>query len=260
MMRAFNEKGKISKSNIGRKAFLAMVIASSLIVGLLTGCGSSVKDGATVGSNATELYQINTETFKQDSIVIEYPQIEGLGNDSVEKELNALIKNDILKSQVEETIKSYQVDGGAVKLNVDLKYQVTMSTAEMLSVVYTGTSYMEGGMYVNNVFYGITLDLTKGSRQSLADFDKIDADLILEIKESKNVTNEAVKSVDNEKQADEIRSLLMNEIQSQENNDILLALENNKTNNFYVTKDGLVICIGVSSAAGDYVLVEVPRQ
>ena len=161
---------------------------------------------------------------------------------------------------MDDTIKSYQEEGNTINLNVDLKYQVTISTAELLSVMYTGTSYVEGGMSVNNVFHAITIDLSNGNRQSLTDFAKIDTGLIQKIKESKEITNEAVKSVDNDKQAAEIRNYLVAEIQGKDDQDIIPELENNDENNFYVTKNSLVICIGVSSAVGDYVLVEIPRQ
>lgn len=192
--------------------------------------------------------------------MIEYPQIDGLGNESVEKAINELIKNDIWDSQVDDTIKSYQEEGNTITLNVGLKYQVTISTAELLSVMYTGTPYVDGGMSVNNVYHTITLDLSNGSRQSLTDFVQIDTGLAQKIRESKEITNEAVKNADNEKQADEIRNYLINEILSKENEDIILELENNNADNFYVTKNSLVICIGVSSAVGDYALVEMPRQ
>lgn len=84
--------------------------------------------------------------------------------------------------------------------------------------------------------------------------------IIQKIKQSKEITNDAVKNADNDKQADEIRNYLVNEIQGKDDQDILSELEDNNENKFYVTQNSLVICVGVCSAAGDYVLVEIPRE
>lgn len=177
-MKLFIKKIKTSKTCIHKKAFFITIILSILIMSLLTGCGNTIKNEEKQSDNISSetpensvkqntektdtensSYQITTAKFNKDSILIEYPQIEGLGNDSVEHTINELIKNDIWDSQVDDVTKSYEEDGSTINLNVDLKYQVTISTDELLSVMYTGTSYVEGGMYVNNVFHGITIDL-----------------------------------------------------------------------------------------------------
>lgn len=274
-MELFIKKEKNSKTRIHKKVFLMTAISLLLIMSLLTGCGNNVKNDATqlddISSEAPVIsvrqntdtenpsYQITAAEINQDNIVIKYPQIEGLGNDSVEQAINELIKTDIWDSQVNNIMKSYQEDGSTINLNIDLKYEVTISTDKLLSIMYTGTSYVEGGMYVNNVLHGLTIDLISGNRLSLADFTKIDTGLIKEMKQSKEVTNEAVKSADNDKQATEIRNCLITEIQGQEDQDIIPELEKDN-DNFYVTQKSLIIRVGVSSAAGGYALVEIPRN
>jgi len=55
--------------------------------------------------------QIVSAEFKQDSIVIKYPQIDEFDDETEEKAINELIKNDILDHQVEDVMEAYQEDG-----------------------------------------------------------------------------------------------------------------------------------------------------
>jgi hypothetical protein len=266
-----------------------IVIVSTLVIFFLAGCGNTTqneKTGSSVtpsgkamapdneantqetptkcaeGTDATASpsYKIITSEFNQDNIQIQYPQIEKLGNEPGEKAINDLIKNDIWDSQVEDIIKYYQEDGSTIKLNVDLNYKVTMNTDDILSVMYTGTAYIEGGMHPDNVFHAITVDLKSGNRVSLSNFTKIDASLIQKIKESKSVTNDAVKYEEDEAQAEDIRKDLITLMQNQDDQNMILTLKNDSEKDFYVTKNSLVVCVIVCHAAGDYMLVEIPGQ
>lgn len=97
-MKLFIKKEKYSKTRIHKKVFLMTAISLLLIMSLLTGCRNNVKNDATqledISSEASAIsvrqntdtenpsYQITAAEINQDNIVIKYPQIKGLGNDT----------------------------------------------------------------------------------------------------------------------------------------------------------------------------------
>lgn len=200
-------------------------------------------------------YSITTATFSQDNIKIQYPQIIGLGDDSREKVINDLIKNDVLNGQVEAPIKAYQdATNAKVKLTLDLKYQVTMNTAELLSVVYTGYSLIEGSAHPTEDIYAISIDLKNTAKLKLSDFITMDTNLAQKIKQSTAVTNDSVKNGMN-------KNILIEAIQSIDDQTLIQGLKNQWAYNaFYVTPNSLVVSVEVAHAIGDYALVELPGQ
>ncbi len=206
-----------------------------------------------------EAYQITTAEFNQDNIHIKYPQISGLQDASTEKAINDLIKNDIWDSQVQETLDAYEDE--PINLDLDMTYEVTLLTDNMLSVMYSGSAYIEGGVHPNNTFHAITIDLKSGKRLFLCDFTQINKDLIEKLKQSKSIHNFVT---DNEIQDDalltELRNSLIGEIQDQDEKFMIWDLKNQGDSAFYLTKDALVIRTYVSHVSGDYVLIDLPGQ
>lgn len=195
-------------------------------------------------------YTIVTAIFSQDNIKIEYPQIKGLEDKSKEKVINDLIKNDLLKNEVEEPINTY----GDGTLTMNWNYQVTLSTPELLSVIYTGNSEIEGAAFSTNDIYTITIDLKNATKLILSDFTTIDTNLAQKIKRSTVVTNEAVKNGMDTYD-------LITEIQNEDDQTLIKGLsEQWPYYTFYVTPNSLVISIAVSHAGGDYALIELPGQ
>jgi len=255
---------------------IAIITVISFSV-LLTGCGTTqtthqntpttttapvveTQDPAT--TNAPNLTaetknqpcSITTATFSQDNIKVQYPQIRGLGDDSKEKTINDLIKNDVLNSQVEAPIKAYQDATHTKVLTLDLKYQITMNTTELLSVVYTGRSNIVGSAHPNGAIYAITIDLKNATKLKLSDFTIIDTNLAQKIKQSTAVTNEAVK---NEMDKNGLITLIQNE----DDQTLIKGLKEEwGYYTFYVTPNSLVVSVAVAHAAGDYALVELPGQ
>lgn len=200
-------------------------------------------------------YSITTETFVQDNIKIQYPQIKGLGDDSKEKTINDLIKKDVLNSQVEAPIKAYRDESNPnVKLTLDLKYQVTMNTAELLSVVYTGYSNIEGSVHPTEDIYALTIDLKNATKLKLSDFTTLDINLAKKIKQSTAVTNGAVENGMD-------KNILITAIQSIDDQMLIKGLQDQWAyNTFYITPNSLVVSVEVIHAIGDYALVELPSQ
>ncbi|SFR65222.1 PdaC/SigV domain-containing protein [Anaeromicropila populeti] len=200
-------------------------------------------------------YQINTAKFDQDGINIAYPQIEGWGDSAAEQEINELIKKEIWDSQVQEVLTDYE--GEEIKLTINLQYQVTCSTDEILSIMYTGDFYVEGGAHPNNVFHGITIDLKNKKKLYLSDFTAIDDEMIQLLKQSKTVKNPVLDEFADDKEAAEFKDILLDEVKNI-NSDTVWMLIFRSEDNFYVTENSLVISIDISHAIGDYMLVEVP--
>lgn len=195
-------------------------------------------------------YSITTATFCKDNIKIEYPQIKGVDDKAKEKVINDLIKSDLLKNEVEEPINSY----GKGTLTMNWNYQVTMNTPDLLSVIYTGNSKMEGAAYPTNNIYAITIDLNNVKKLKLSDFTVIDTYLAQKIKQSTAVTNEAVK-----KGMD--KNVLIAVVQSVDDQTLIKGLKEEWAyNTFYVTPNYLVVSVDVAHAIGDYALVELPGQ
>lgn len=200
-------------------------------------------------------FSITTATFSQDNIKILYPQIKGLGDNSKENTINDLIKNDVLNSQVEAPIKYYQdATHTTVKLTLDLEYQVTLNTTELLSVIYTGYSNIEGSAFPTKSIYAITIDLKNATKLELSDFTTMDTNLAQKIKQSIAVTNDAVKNGMD-------KNVLITAIQSMDDQTLIQGLKEQWAyNTFYVTPNSLVVSVDVAHAIGDYALVELPGQ
>lgn len=199
-------------------------------------------------------YSITAATFTKHNIKIQYPQIKGLADNSKEKTINDLIKKDILNSQVEEPTRGSDAYYTIDELSLDLKYQVTMKTTELLSVVYTGSAYVKGSAFPTNNIYTITIDLKNATKLKLSDFTTIDTNLAQEIKQSTAVTNDVVKSgMDKE--------TLIAAIQDMNDQSLIRNLKEDWAyNTFYITPNSLVVSVGVAHAIGDYALIELPSQ
>ena len=256
------------------KIALIIIISTSI---LITGCGTNqtthqntptkITDSVVVTPDPVittapnlnmetknQPYSITTETFSQGNIEIQYPQIKWLGDVSKEKAINDLIENDILYSKIEEPTKSSDATYTIDELTLDLKYQVTMSTSELLSVVYTGYSNIEGSAHPNNDIYAITIDLKDTTKLKISDFTNMDANLAKKIKQSTAVTNDAVKDGMD-------KSTLINAIQDMDDQTLIQGLEEQWAyNTFYVTPNSLVVSVDVAHAIGDYALVELSGQ
>lgn len=201
-------------------------------------------------------YSIITETFSQDDIKLEYPQIKGLGDDDREKAINDLIKNDVLKSQVEDPLKFYQDETNLkVTLTMDMKYKITLNTTELLSMIFTGVSFIEGGAHPSFNVYCITIDLKNMTKLKLSDFTTIDMNLVQKIKQSTAVSNDSIDEEGMDNQG------LIFEIQNQDDKILLQGLQEQYANYaFYLTPNSLVISVCITHVAGDYALVELPGQ
>lgn len=210
------------------------------------------KDTRPTASAATEKvskYSINYVTFTQENISIQYPQISGLGDDAKEKAINKLIKDGIVSKMIMPN-DYYKISD----LSVDYKSAVTFSTNDLLSVIYTGTSYVKGGAYPTHDFNAITVDLKNAAKLPLTAFMDIDPALVKKIKQADNVKNNSIKDSKD-------KSILISAVREQSDDVLLSDLKiSNDQSLFYLTPDALGIKVSVAHAVGDYALVEIPGQ
>lgn len=202
-------------------------------------------------------YQIVTEEYNKDNIHIKYPQLNGLSDEQKQTTLNEFIKNDILDSQVNDIYENGIVDK-TMPLSLDLDYRVMLSTPDLLSIAFEGSSYIEGGAHPNNMIYGLTLDLQNQKKLYLSNFTDISMDLINKIKNAKSVTNHSLGEVDDETVQESLKTAFNNDLETLGAGFIIWSLEHNSQSNFYVTGESLFICLDVAHVLGDYAAIEIP--
>lgn len=196
-------------------------------------------------------YSITTESYIENQINLEYPQIRNLGDDVKEHEINDLIKRDIINSE-EEILGDNKNDD--IKPALELNYEVIMQTKDILSVLYTGMGVLEGGHYVWFTTHAITIDLENVKKLSLTDFTDIDKKLIQKIKQSANITKEYRESGINQEEFHHI-------IQDIEDEKIIEGLKKgSEPYAFCITPDSLIISIEIEHIQGDYALIEIDGE
>ena len=248
------------------KRFISLILSIVIILFVLSKC---LQDTRFTKNNPYVPYITVTNTYFDQEISIRYPQVKGLDDHSREKEINELIRNDILDNEiggVNRKITNREL------LDLTLDFEVKMDTTEVLSVLYWEYStYYTGYPDIRNWsphgynFHSITINMKTGQKMQLSDFVNIDMGLIKKVKASENVTNKIVESRrlgyngDIEKIID-YRKQLREIIQSDKDEDLLKELTDNDVV-FCVTKDSLILrfSTGISHARGYNALVEISR-
>jgi hypothetical protein len=149
-------------------------------------------------------------------------------------------------------------------LEMDLEYEITMHTPELLSVLFTGISVFYAGVPdVRSSFrngrelHGITIDLTRVEKLQLEDFTVIDEELVRKMRESPNITNGPVKEGYIDK--NDLKMLFETDIQRFGFGSIIEGLSY-KDEFFCVTPNSLIVSILIDTASGHYALIEVPYE
>lgn len=230
---------------MNRKQFFSILIAIVLLLGLSVSAKHFIQQ---------EPYQITTETFSQGEATLKFPQLHGLKDPVKEKAINELIRDD-LKLQVNlDSIGPIDI------LELDLNYQVTLHTPELLSILYTGTSTyytrrpdVRSSCRISDDIYATTIDLHRVEKLKLSDFMDINMDLVRKIKQSENVTNEAVKGGHISK---EQMQVLVKDVPDKSIFGNLVSDDNRAYYAFCLRPDSFLVSTPICSAAGNYALIE----
>lgn len=207
-----------------------------------------------VSTISEENYEILTETYEQGEIRIQYPQIVGLSDEKKQEAINELIRNDLIKTQVDDVLEGLENDYCEDIFHLDLEYDIKMQSAEILSILYTGTSLIETlydetySTYYSQEIDAITINMKTAEKLKLTDFIDVDEELVRRIKDCKDYTNGAI-SDEEEKEA------LLPVIQEECADFIIDGLTDCwGPYQFCVSPDALLISIGTVHAGGDYIL------
>ena len=152
------------------KKWMTIIICAVLFMG----CGPEEDQaGENVG------LEIKTEVYEQDDIVIQYPQIYGMGDEDREKKINELIQNHVSEMGYFDPEVSITEDGTRWEWHLEkqMEYEVTFLDEHMISILYQGESklYSVRDEYrFNYCVDAYTIDLNEMEELELSDFVEID--------------------------------------------------------------------------------------
>lgn len=227
-----------------KKIYLILAI---LLIITMSGC--SDKNNSNVKTNTDDdkadtsvEYDIVKETFTNDKIIINYPQISNLNNDDKEKKINELIKVEALKIQ-----EDYEDDISNLDLNLD--YEIMYNGSDILSIHYLGLAMIKNAAYPINEINTTNIDVEKAQLLTLSDVVTVNFDLISKFKEGKYKAYREDLNL-------ESAGALNDALNSFESNELIERLKQN-TANFYFTNDSLVLSADVIHAMGDHFEMEL---
>jgi hypothetical protein len=189
-------------------------------------------------------YQLIKNTYKTKNITVNYPQITNLGNDSKQKVLNEIIKNDALDGYTE---------GVDDNLTLEIDYNIPLETSNFLSIQYYGLSTVKGAAYPTNQFYTTNIDIKNGKKLKLADIIKIDDNFVKSFKKGSYIALEPGNS--------ELKAAVNDYVSTINNQDLIKYFkladsrkieENPAATYSYLTNDSIVISINVPHVLGDH--------
>ncbi|KGR79176.1 PdaC/SigV domain-containing protein [Ureibacillus manganicus] len=193
-------------------------------------------------------YELITETYSKENVKLEYPQIINFNDERKRQEINELIKKEAL-TPFQETIQNLEQDQ---KYKAEGKYEIKLKNNQILSIAYNSYNNISPSAHPYNLFFTTNIDLTTGKQLFLSDFvSKIDKDFIRLLKNAKYV-GDLGDDFD-----PQIKELAFGQYSSDE--DLILALTNNKENGIYVyvIENALGISMPVAHVAGDHAEFEI---
>lgn len=120
-----------------------------------------------------EAYSVTKQVYTQapnekSSIRIEYPSFSGEGSEA----LNTLVLKKIQKFAIRDT-SLFGTDAG---LSVDYKSEITLLSSKMVSIVFWGSSYIEGAIHPLTDLISLNIDLRSMQELSFTDLYTVDSE------------------------------------------------------------------------------------
>lgn len=206
----------------------------------------------TVIANDTVYKLIELEYSKTDSKMkcdIKYPEVSGLSDTDKQEKINLILKEEALK-----VLKYYE--GAEGFLELDINYKVTLSSAKILSIQYSGLGDVDTAAHPNNLFYTTNIDVSTGSRLRLKDIIKIDKDFANKFLNGKFKALWPEQSGQLKHLTKKIMLKRFNEADSLDD----IGTEKQSDVFSYFTDDSLGISISASHAIGDHAEFEIKYQ
>lgn len=195
-------------------------------------------------------YVDDTAASSLNNIRVQYPQVRGLTDPTVQAAVNDLIKTDMWEYTVQPYIDSYTEEGITA---CNFEFKVTLLNEELISIAYTGEVYVEGSARRNNEFYAATFDLQTGEKLALTDFVTVDEAFINKVKQTEMIDTVSGERVSRADVWDAQNTCTTDELIRR-----FTETLGRDYYNFYLTEDTLVVSVPVSHAGGDYVLITLP--
>lgn len=197
-------------------------------------------------------YKLKSETFKENEVVIKYPQLTDDTDTDAQAKINGIIKDNALRYK-----QTFSGEGDPV--TYELKYEVMKQNSDFLSIRFLGYVNYQQSAHPNNFIYTLNIDLKKQLVIKLSDLLTINQELANLLKRGKYIGP-------HKKQTQELLDYIKNEINATDNERWIQNLTNadstdvNKDIDYfsYWTNKGVVITIPVSHASGDFAEIEIP--
>lgn len=215
----------------------------------------------------SQAYTIKTELYtsrvisNEDIINVKYPQIVGLEDPLREEAINELILKDLIENEIEYFAHGFSEND---VYDLDLDYQITMQTPEVLSILFQGSSkYCTGigagfpdardSCYNSFNIYALNIDLVNAVKLKLTDFTEINEKLLKDLEQSSDYTNPLLEGKFITKE--ELYNMMPKEYSG-----LIRLIEGQYYNTFCITPDSYIISVEISPIIGNYVLITVPRD
>ncbi len=217
---------------------------------------SSAKNYFTDSSCDYELVNENITQGSENIISIDYPQIKGLADSTLQKNINNAIKEDILNQAMVTDNDNYDDDADTTcDRSLNLTYKITIQNNSAISICYQGYGEVVGGMHGSDLCYATTIDVKTGDVLEYSDF--IDKDITDKIRSSEEMTNQAYEEI--------VKEGITNALSKDD------LIEYVRTNNywdytrynggtFFIAQDSLTVSVSAITAIGDYILVTLPVE
>ncbi|MBB6217226.1 hypothetical protein HNQ80_003345 [Anaerosolibacter carboniphilus] len=188
-------------------------------------------------------YEIIKASYIDKNIKINYPQIVHLGDESKQKKINEIIKDDAYGY-----LKNYSEEGNN-DFDLDLDYHITWKSSNLLSIQYSGYSYDKGAAHPNYEFYTTNIGINKEKTLRLTDLVNINEHFVTQFKGGK------LKSSITE------QKYILDEYSNQEWISRINNIDSNDSEMYwYLTEDSLGISVQISHSAGDHAEFEIKYQ
>lgn len=188
-------------------------------------------------------YNLSKETYTDQNIKINYPQISNLSDAGKQQKINELLKASAL-----EVLNDYK--DSLSSLSLDMDYQIKFQGANLLSIEYLGLANVKDTAHPNNLIQTTNIDLQKGEQLDLSTVATINSRLVEKVKTGQY---KAYSSDLNLETAGALQDVLKG-ISSQD----LLASLKRQTAKFYFSNEALGVSIEVAHAVGDHLELEIP--
>lgn len=131
-------------------------------------------------------YEIETCTYEEGVVKVEYPQLTGMENQEKQQRINEAIKSAVIPATSDENLSS-----------CELGFETATKGAGIVSFIFRGTAYYEGAAYPANIVKTLNMDLDAEKNVRLKDFADLSAVVSsLETAEGYTIINEGVELSD----------------------------------------------------------------